>query len=54
MKRSFPLILRSGKTIESIEELIEFALKNPNQIKGEGFAIKKISIWMHFGSILIL
>jgi len=41
MKRPFPLILRSGKTIESIDALIEFALKNPNQIKGEGFAISK-------------
>jgi iron(II)-dependent oxidoreductase len=41
MKRPFPLILRSGKTFESIDELIEFALKNPNLIKGECFAISK-------------
>lgn len=41
MKRPFPLILRNGKTIESIDELIEYALQNPNQIKGEGFAISK-------------
>lgn len=41
MKQSFPLILRSGKTIESIDELMEFALQNPIQIKGEGFAISK-------------
>lgn len=41
MKKSFPLILRSGKTIESIDELIKFALHNPNQIKGEGFAISR-------------
>ncbi len=42
-QNKFPLILRCGHVLETIDDLINFALQNPNRIKGESRAI---SIWI--------
>ena len=42
-KRKQPLSLRSGKAINSIEELFDYAYENPPAVKGEGRAI---SLWI--------